>query len=79
MEKDILSPQRRVDILLWMGWGRVFLEHLMAIMGWEYVCVCMCCEGGKNGWVGGGVRYVQDSTAGSCHSLTLSPMYPPTK
>lgn len=24
-----------------------------------------------------GSRYVQDSTAGSCHSLTLSPMYPP--
>lgn len=46
MERDILSPQRRVDILLWMGWGRVFSEHLMAITGdlgmglRSYVCVC---------------------------------------
>jgi len=33
MERDILSPKGRVDILLWMGWGRVFLEHLIAITG----------------------------------------------
>lgn len=37
-----------------------------------YVCVCDVKEG--QNW---GSRYVQDSTAGSCHSLTLSPMYPP--
>lgn len=50
------------------------MEHLVAIMGWEYICVCVCdVKEGKNE----GSCYVQDSTAGSCHSLTLSPTYPP--
>lgn len=33
MERDILSLQRRADILLWIWWGRVFMEHLMDITG----------------------------------------------
>lgn len=75
MERDILSPRRRVDIFLWMGWGRVFLEHLMAITGdlgmgiCLRVCACDVKEGKK--WRS---RYDQDSTAGSCHSFDPQPL-----
>lgn len=39
------------------------------------ICLSVCdvTGGGKNL----GSHYDQDSTAGSCHSLTLSPTYPP--
>lgn len=45
MERDILSPWRGLDIILWMWWGEVSLEHLMAItrnLGMEKMLVCVC-------------------------------------
>lgn len=41
-----------MDILLWMGWGRVFLEHLMAFTGdlGMGIRLCVCeCVGRKGG------------------------------
>lgn len=67
MERDILAPRRRVDNILWPGWGSVFLEHLMVITGDLAVGICLHVM-----WRRGRNRsYGQDSTAGSCHSFDL--------
>lgn len=67
MERDILAPWRRVDNILWPGWGSVFLEHLMVITGDLAMGICLhvMWRRGMN-W-----SYDQDSTAGSCHSFDL--------
>lgn len=89
MERDILSPKRRVDILLWMGVG----EGIFGASHGYYrrpgdgnmpvsVCVCVCDVKERKNWR----RCYEDSTAGSCHSFDPppapfhpAPPGPPTK
>lgn len=75
MERDILAPWRRVDNILWPGWGSVFLEHLMVITGDLAKGTCLHVM-----WRRGRHRsYDQDSTAGSCHSFDLQKLPPPQR
>lgn len=77
LERDILAPWRRVDNILWPGWGGggVFLEHLMVITGDLATGTRLHVMGrrGRNG------SYDQGSTAGSCHSCDLQSYPHPNK